>query len=117
MDIGNRIRLLREEKGVGQKELASLLDVQVSAISRYESGARVPPPDKLVVLADRFSVSADYLMGRTDDRKEFLKHETLESKSTDIEDASFYEIIDLLAAATDEERKTALGIVKALLKK
>jgi len=36
--VGNRIRTLRKEKGVKQKELAVLLDVQVSRLSYWESG-------------------------------------------------------------------------------
>ena len=115
--INQRVKDLRAEKGLTQEGIAKILGVTQVTYHRYESGERSIPDDIKIKLADFHNVTVDYTMGRTDNRKEYIRYKTLESKSVDIEDASFYEIVDLLAAATNEERKTALGIVKALLKK
>jgi transcriptional regulator with XRE-family HTH domain len=64
--FGQRLRDLREKRGLAQKEVGALLDVTISTIGKYESGERTPAPDAIVKLADFFQVSADYLLGRSD---------------------------------------------------
>lgn len=66
--LGDRLRQLREEKGLLQRELAESLNLSRVAITQYEQGRRVPEVDILVKLADFFMVSVDYLLGRTDIR-------------------------------------------------
>ena len=64
--FGNRLRNLREEKGIKQTELAEMLSLSSSAtISQYESNKRVPDAHILEKLASIFEVSVDYLLGRT----------------------------------------------------
>lgn len=59
----NRIKQLREEKGIKQRELAKLLGVEVSAVSKLEVG-RVPLKDEYIIkLANFFKVSTNYLLG------------------------------------------------------
>lgn len=62
--FAKRLRMLRESKGISQEELALALSVSASAIGMYEQGRREPDHDKLRILADYFSVSIDYLLGR-----------------------------------------------------
>jgi Helix-turn-helix. len=57
-----------QKNNVTQKELAEYLCVQRNAISRYENDEREPEYDILVKMADYFSVSTDYLLGRTDEK-------------------------------------------------
>lgn len=64
-NFGERMRLLREERHLGQKEIAALLNVSVSAVGKYENEQRTPPPKTINQLADFFHVSTDYLLGRT----------------------------------------------------
>lgn len=66
--LGQRIRLLREERGLGQKEIGGLLGVSVSSIGKYENDERTPSPTAIVKLADFFGVSTDYLLGRSEIR-------------------------------------------------
>lgn len=66
MNFGDRIRKLRIEKGLTQKELASLLNIAPGSIQRFEYGTVRPSLDSLVALADIFEVSLDYLIGRKD---------------------------------------------------
>lgn len=59
----NRIKQLREEKGIKQRELAKLLGLEISAISKLEIG-RVPLRDEYIIkLAKFFNVSTNYLLG------------------------------------------------------
>ncbi len=63
--LGQRIKELRLEKGLTQKEVAERLKVTHAAIGNYENGKREPQIDDLILLADFFDVSIDYLVGRT----------------------------------------------------
>ena len=64
----NNIRQLRIEKGITQEQLGQVLNVQKSAISKYELGRTQPSTDILEKLADYFEVSIDYLLGKTNFR-------------------------------------------------
>ena len=61
----DRIRELREEKDLRQKDIADYLHCSQVAYSRYELGLRDIPTDVLIKLADFHNVSTDYLLGRT----------------------------------------------------
>ena len=50
--LGQAIKLLRKEKGIGQEELGEIVGVTGSAISRYESGKRDPDSDTLALIAE-----------------------------------------------------------------
>ena len=60
-----RIRDLREDRDLSQKELATLLDVHQTTYSDYELGNLNVPVSALHKLADFYNVSVDYLLGRT----------------------------------------------------
>lgn len=65
--IGQRLRRLREKNKLSQAKLSQELgDVRQPVIARYELGAIMPSYPVLIRLADYFDVSADYLLGRTD---------------------------------------------------
>lgn len=66
--LGNRIKLLREELGLKQDELAQKLSVSASAIGMYERNLREPNNDLILRFADFFGVSVDYLLGKTEER-------------------------------------------------
>ena len=61
-----RLRLLRSEKGVSQKQVAEGLGITEVGYQNYEVGRRRPTFDILPSIADFFNVSIDYLFGRTD---------------------------------------------------
>ena len=67
--FGERLKELRTEKSMLQKELAALLKVSPSTIGMYERGKRDPDTETLKFLSDYFYVSIYYLLGRTDERK------------------------------------------------
>ena len=61
MTFGKRLRTLRKEKGLTQKELGAKIGVGRTTISEYESGKIVPRQDGLVKLAEILDVTVDYL--------------------------------------------------------
>lgn len=66
MDFGQKLRLLRKQKGMTQEELAASLFVSRTAISKWESGRGLPSIDSLRAISDFFSVSLDDLLSASD---------------------------------------------------
>ena len=64
--LGERLRVLRKERHLTQHDMADVLDISYRSYRRYEAGEREPNASTVVILADYFNVSADYLLGRTD---------------------------------------------------
>ncbi len=64
-----RIRLLRLERGMTQKEAAAGLGIGFRAYQCYEYDQRYPDVPGLVAIADFFDVSLDYLVGRSEVRE------------------------------------------------
>lgn len=68
MDMGDKLRSLRIEKKLTQKQVAERIGLAISAVSSYESNNRYPSYEALIKLARIFHVSTDYLLGITDKR-------------------------------------------------
>ncbi|MBQ5612318.1 MAG: helix-turn-helix transcriptional regulator [Clostridia bacterium] len=64
-----RLRALRKQKNISQLKLAMDLNMSQNSISRYETGEREADYRTLILLADYFDVSIDYLLERTDNPK------------------------------------------------
>lgn len=69
--IGKRLRELREENHLLQKDIAKYLNITTSAYGYYEQGKRNPDIETIKNLADFFNTSTDYLLGRTDKKREY----------------------------------------------
>jgi len=63
--FSERLRFLREEKGITQQELGNHIDLTKANISKYENGKLEPSIDMLNRIAEFFGVSSDYLVGRS----------------------------------------------------
>ena len=68
-DTVNNLKKLRQEKGITQISLQMKTGIEQALLSKYENGERVPPTETLMLLADFYDVSMDYIMGRTDNPK------------------------------------------------
>lgn len=66
LEFGRLLAKLRKEKGVLQKEVATYLNMTVATVSNYEKGVHLPDLNTLIMLADFFDVSTDFLLQRTD---------------------------------------------------
>lgn len=71
MTLLQRLRDLREDADLYQKDMADYLHCSQVTYSRYELGTREIPLESLNALADFYGVSVDYLMGRTDEKKPY----------------------------------------------
>ena len=68
-----RIRDLREDNDLKQKQIAAYLLCDQSLYSKYERGERPLPLDLACKLADFYGVSVDYLLGRTSEKQPYPK--------------------------------------------
>ena len=64
--IPQRLRELREERGLSQTQLAKALNYTQAAIAHWEGGTRTPNIDCLIAIAKFFDCSLDYLVGLVD---------------------------------------------------
>ena len=66
-----RIKDLREDNDITQKELAEYLHIKQNTYSQYENGQRQLPMEVLIALARYYKTSTDYILGLTDERKPY----------------------------------------------
>lgn len=69
----NRLKELREDKDLLQKDIADILNVDQSNYSKYELEKINIPIEYLRILADYYNTSIDYILYRTDERKPYPK--------------------------------------------
>lgn len=63
LSFGEKIRLLRESKGLTQAQLGQIVNMTQRKVSYLENGKYEPSLEDIWVLCDYFQVSADYLLG------------------------------------------------------
>lgn len=68
-----RIRDLREDHDLTQKQVSDYLNIRQNTYSQYETGHRQLPLDVLIALAEFYKTSTDYLLGITDYKKPYPK--------------------------------------------
>lgn len=78
--LGKKIRQLRNDLHLTQEELGAKIGVSASTIGMYEQGRRSPDNEKILILANLFGVTTDYLLGNDDTPQQDEK-----SKSADDE--------------------------------
>lgn len=69
----SRLRDLREDKDLSQKELAQILGMSQTGYSKYETGENDVPTQILMKLADFYHTFVDYILGRTNQTKPYPK--------------------------------------------
>ena len=67
MKYGDRLKKLRNNANLSQKELSDRLHINRSTYARYETSSTQPDFDTLVKLANYFNVTTDYILGNSDD--------------------------------------------------
>lgn len=106
----NRLKLLREEKGLFQKDIATLLNVSIPAVNQYESGKRDMSTETVVKLAEYFGVSTDYLLGKSDVRNP----EKAQDDPLGLAKVGFS--MDEYIPPTDTQREQIKGLLEVILK-
>lgn len=66
-NFAERLKLLRENKGLSQREFASEIGEIQQTVASWEKGKGSPSDDKKIRIANFFHTTLDYLLGRTDD--------------------------------------------------
>lgn len=64
--FSERLRSLRNSKGLSQKTIAEAMGITETGYQNYEVGRRLPTFEKLLAICNTLDCSADYLLGRTD---------------------------------------------------
>lgn len=117
MEVNNvfakRLRMLREEKRMTQKDISNIVGTTDNAIGNYERGTRMPDAEMLNRLSNIFDVSIDYLLGKTDIRNQYNNqdHSKKESppKPKPLEDyIKEAETLMLFGDVVDENDKEAI---------
>lgn len=73
----SRIRSLREDNDLTQKEIATILNMSQTGYSKYETGENDVPTKILINLAYYYNTSIDYLLGITDEPKPYARSKEL----------------------------------------
>lgn len=73
--IMSRIRDLREDRDLTQREMAEILNMSQTGYSKYETGENDIPTAILIRMADFFETSVDYLLGLTDEQKPYKRRQ------------------------------------------
>lgn len=97
MSLGEKIKALRESQKLNREELAKKLNISYWALSKYETNEREPDYKTLVLIADYFKVSTDYLLGR-------------------VAEPGLY-VDDALSGFSDEEKKEIFDFVSFMRRK
>lgn len=114
MKFSERLKELRKSKGYTQEFLAKKIGVTPGSIGLYEQDRREPDNDTLVILAEVFGVSIDYLLG-LDEHPIPISHYGGQNNSITFDDftfAMYEETKDL----TDKQKEALLNMAKALKK-
>ncbi|GAB2671400.1 helix-turn-helix domain-containing protein [Paenibacillus thermoaerophilus] len=114
---GNRIAFLREQRKMTQEELSQKVGITRAALSHYENNRREPDYETLEAIANFFQVSADYLMGRTNNPSQHLDHPTRQFvDSLELSDNEILEKFNLTIDGkrlTPEEARRFIAFVRA----
>lgn len=96
----NRLKQLRESRGLTQKEVADVICKAPSNYANYETGRRDMGTDTLLILADFFGVTTDYILGR--DREAELEAKANEKQ---LDELLVAEIQQLMSKVKDLDQK------------
>jgi transcriptional regulator with XRE-family HTH domain len=83
--FGDRVKELRNEKGLTQEQLGDMVGLKQSSIGMIEINRREVSNKILVRLADIFGVTTDYLLGRTDHRDAKIETYNIDSHDLEVE--------------------------------
>lgn len=67
--IGEKLKEIRESLGLNKKEFAQYIGIKYTTYNGYETEAREPSSDFLILISEKFDVSIDYLLGLKDERE------------------------------------------------
>ena len=100
MNIGEKIKLLREGKNISQKELAESIGVSDVMVSMYEQDKKKPSLPTIIKIANYFNTTTDYLLGNENVVNDIPENITAVAR----------DLMDL----PEDNRKLAIDMIKAM---
>ncbi len=98
MTLGNKLQILRKQKGLSQEQLANRLGVSRQAVSKWELDATLPDTENIIKLKNIFDVSFDYLLDdRTEKQSSAMSSDKLKNEKT--YNIILYSVLLFVAAA------------------
>lgn len=117
MDYAERLKSLRQELGLTQKELADRANLAISCISMIELGKREPSANTLLSLSNALGVSADYLLGLEDDFGHKTSDDVIKRPQYDITDKQLQDLVKLFGVMTELQKAHVIGYIIAYLER
>lgn len=108
--LSNRIRALRQERGLTQEEFGKIFGVVKSTVSLYENGHSIPNDQIKTEMCRYFGVSMDYLLGLTDERPPAPEAVT----NSPVTDPVILEALSYLEGLSDDALASALRCLQAI---
>lgn len=105
MALSDRIKKIREKRGLSQQEAAEKLNILPSTLSNYERGYRYPDAKMLALMTKLYNTNADYLLGLTDDHRPYKASEKEEGFFEAISDPDLFTWWEELPKNKEEELK------------
>ncbi|EGT3846104.1 helix-turn-helix domain-containing protein [Clostridioides difficile] len=114
MNVSQRIKYLRENMNMSQKELSEKANINTSVMNRIESGERAIRDEELIIFAKIFDVSTDYILGLSDTEKLSIdeSYEFIDSLNSDDD---IKELIKIALSLDDETRDKMLKIARVFV--
>ena len=115
----NIFKQLRKERGLTQVELAKMVNVQQTTVSKWEVGRATPDYPVLLKLAEIYNVSVDYLLGReeiTEEERAAGASATKKISITPIEDEMLYLFREVGKRHGEKGQRAMLDLAENLLK-
>lgn len=113
--LSNRIRELRTEKELTQKEFGKLFGIVKSTVSLYESGKSAPDDETKKKIAQYFNVSLDYLMGVSDVKNPYSEKSIEEEYKEEIQALEKFRQV-MINKGLDYENKTYEELAEIVVK-
>lgn len=112
-----RLKELRKEKNITQKELAKILGFEQTIVCMWELGTREPSNETLIKMANYFNCSIDYLLGRDEVNQEKKQPEQIELKvKNDLTDKQ-KELLNIILDMNNDDVNKIIGYAYSLTEK
>ena len=102
MSFGSRLKTLRLEKRLSQKQIAEAFGTSVNCVSQYENDKRFPDEKMLVQLCQYYDISSDYLLGLSNTKRHLNTYKQIQDKKLNSEQE---ELIEKLICMMNEGSK------------
>lgn len=114
MEFKDIIRQLRREKKLKQSDLAEIFNVDRTAVGKWEQGKNKPNADMLMIIADYFEVSTDYLLGLSEVRDD-LSSKVKESPDTDGLSNNKQALVTFAKTVPEDKAAMILKVMKSIV--